>query len=546
MDDLYKANLILNDIFIFDEDGDMEKSKVEVPNKPFNWDFSANDDQEWTFMLNRFTFLELLTRAYKMSSEKKYINKGRELIKNWIENVELIPSKKTRTLDTGMRIYHFIKFVEDNEIDGDFLKLVDKSVYDQVIYLKEHYIEKYDLSNWGMVQAIAISVAGIHLNNPKMYELARKKLNEMISIQYIDQASIHWEKCVGYHNFMTLWLLRLAEYEKKHGLEISFKEKIKNIVQTSDICTDLDGLSINNGDSDLVKTDFLIKMYENIFDEKLEEKKKKFFKNYGLYVNKNETSMLSCLNQSMSSNHTHADFTHFNYQFKNLRVRDGGRYTYTESEERKYFKLFAHNNIVVDDSSSMGYVNSWETSYYPIINPIYVYEEKDTFVEMSYYDDVREIFSKRRLFYLENGDLIVFDQVKAKGSHKATTTFLIDNFNSDLFKTNKEYKVSNGNYSPEYNELKSCDEIRIEEEFKDSYTQCIVLGDASKYEFVEIKRNFETLSEEQGLAVCKNGIVYANIFEEITDSPRVFKVNDIKFHARAAVLRSQTDLSIYR
>lgn len=39
MNDLYKAKLILNDIFVFDEDGDMEKCKLEVKNNPLAWDF---------------------------------------------------------------------------------------------------------------------------------------------------------------------------------------------------------------------------------------------------------------------------------------------------------------------------------------------------------------------------------------------------------------------------------------------------------------------------------------------------------------------------
>ena len=103
MNDLYKANLILDDIFVFDENGDMEKSHLEVKNTPLDWDFCPNGDQEWTFMLNRFTYLDVLTRAYRESSDQVYINKGLALIEDWIDKVKLIPSKKTRTLDTGMR-----------------------------------------------------------------------------------------------------------------------------------------------------------------------------------------------------------------------------------------------------------------------------------------------------------------------------------------------------------------------------------------------------------------------------------------------------------
>ena len=425
MNDLYKANLILDDIFVFDENGDMEKSHLEAKNIPLDWDFCPNGDLERTFMLNRFTYLDVLTRAYGESKDVKYINKGLDLIEDWIDKVDLVPSNKTRTLDTGMRIYHFIKFVTENKIDDKSLKeKIDTSIKDQVFYLKDQYIEKYDLSNWGLVQVVAIAIAGLYFNNYLMYEKAMDKYQEMMAIQYMDNHSIHWERCVGYHNFMLLWLLRLSEYEKNCGLEISQREQLRKIVETTLITTDLNGNAINNGDSDLTETAFLLDYYREVFEEDVEAQKEKLFGDYGLFVARKSGAFLATYNQNMASNHSHGDFTHFTYQKDDLRILDGGRYTYTESEERKYLKLFSHNNIIIDGKSSLGYVNSWETNAHPLINPIYYKKNRHSFLEMSYYDDNREIFVKRRMLFLENGDLIIFDQVKAKGNHKAETNIL--------------------------------------------------------------------------------------------------------------------------
>ncbi len=548
MDDLYKANLILNDIFVFDEDGDMEKCKLEVKNSPLAWDFSPNGDDEWTYMLNRFSYLDLLDRAYKETSDEVYINKGLYLINNWIDNVKLEPSKMTRTLDTGMRIYHFINFISHRKIDNEkFMQKFRKSLMEQIYFLKNHYIEKYDLSNWGLVQVIAIAVAGIYFNNKTMYDKAIDKLKDMLSIQYIDESSIHWEKCIGYHNFMLLWLLRLSDFEKKHGYEISFKDNIKSIAKTTKLTSDLSFRQINNGDSDLTDIRFLLSRYEDIFEEKIICENHKFFENYGLYVEKNSDSYLSCYNQSMSSNHTHADFTHFNYQNKKLKIIDGGRYTYKEGDDRKYFKLFSHNNLVIDGISSMGYVSSWQTDYYPIINPIYVKRDKNTFVEMSYFDDNRNIFVKRRIFYIEEGDLIVFDQVKCSRDHEVKMEMLAENIDRENFLTNKKYRLEeSGYFSSEYNKLDSCLKVKISEDFTDTYTQCMVFGNVGDYEFVKVKRNKQFLSDKQALAVRNKNKIIANIFEEITDSPRVFNVEGIKFQARAIVLNGQQDLEIYR
>lgn len=548
MNDLYKADLILDDIFIFDENGDMEKSHLETKNTSLDWDFCPNGDQEWTYMLNRFTYLDVLTRAYGESKDIKYINKGLILIEDWIDKVDLVPSNKTRTLDTGMRIYHFIKFITDNKIENKDLKeKIDTSIKDQIFYLKDQYIEKYDLSNWGLVQVIAIAIAGLYFKNDLMYEKAMDKYQEMMAIQYMDGHSIHRERCIGYHNFMVLWLLRLSEYEKAYGLGISHKNQIKKIVETTLITTDLDGKAVNNGDSDLTETDFLLDYYREVFEGNLEVPSEKLFGDYGLFVARKNGAFLASYNQNMSSNHSHGDFTHITYQKDDVRILDGGRYTYTESEERKYLKLFAHNNIIIDGKSSMGYVSSWETNAYPLINPIYYKKKRHSFVEMSYYDDHREIFVKRRMFFLESGDLIIFDQVKAKGSHKASTNILAKGLREECFLVNKDFLIGDyGYYSEEYNKKEKCQKISINEGFEDTYTQCIIFGKKDDYEFAKVSRNKVDLKENQAVAIkTKDGIV-VNIFEELTSSPRVFTAYGIKFHARAAVLYGQTDIEIYK
>lgn len=548
MNDIYKADLILEDIFIFDENGDMEKSHLEAKNAPLDWDFCPNGDLEWTFMLNRFTYLDVLTRAYRQSKDIKYINKGLFLINNWIDTVDLVPSNKTRTLDTGMRIYHFIKFVTDNKIkDKNLIEKIDTSIKEQIFYLKDQYIEKYDLSNWGLVQVIAIAIAGIYFKNNLMYEKAMNKYQEMMEIQYMDDHSIHWERCIGYHNFMVLWLLRLSEYEKASGLEISHKDQLRKIAETTLITTDLDGKEINNGDSDLTETYFLLDYYREVFEENLEVQSEKLFGDYGLFVARKGGAFLATYNQNMASNHSHGDFTHFTYQKNDVRIIDGGRYTYTESDERKYLKLFAHNNIIIDGKSSMGYVNSWETNAHPLINPIYYNKKRNSFVEMSYYDDHRDIFVKRRLIFLENGDLIVFDQVKAKGNHKAETNILAKGLSEENFIVNKEFSIGyNGYYSPEYNKKEKCQKITISEDFNDTYTQCIIFGKKDDYEFTKVSRNKVDLKENQAVAIKTDDGIIVNIFEELTNSPRVFTANGINFHARVAVLHGQTDIEVYK
>lgn len=547
MEDLYKADLLLDNIFIFDEYGDMEKANLEVKNEPLDWSFSPNKDEEWTYMLNRFTYLDLLTRVHKKSHDDKYLNKAKELIENWIDNVKLIPSNMTRTLDTGIRVYHIIKFLSDNNIDDEKFKIkVKKSIYDQIEYLRNHYIDKYDLSNWGLIQLISVAVASIYYNDQKLYDKSIKKINDTLSIQFIDNSSIHWERCIGYHNFLLQWILRLSQFQKNNGKVITFANIIRKIAETTLITTDLKGRQLNNGDSDLTNTDILIDTYYDIFNEKLNVENHKLFKNYGLYIEKKKETLLSIYNTSMSSNHTHGDFTHFNYQNDGIEILDGGRYTYKESDERKYFKLFAHNNLIIDGNSSMGYISSWETSKYPITNPIYVNKKRNTYIETSYYDEIRKIYVKRNIFYLEDGDIIVFDYVNSYGTHQVKMNLLENGLDYNNFKINKKFVKRDALYSKEYNSLERCNEIIVNETFKDTYTQCMIIGDISKYEFINVTRDSKNLSDKIAIAVKSDKAIYVNIFEEIIESPRVLCVDDIKFHAKALTIYGKNDLEIYR
>ena len=548
MDDITKANLILENKFVFDEDGDMERCLLIGSNDPLDWNFSLNSDPEWTFMLNRFTYLELLTRVYRKTSEIKYINHGKYLIENWIENVELVPSHMTRTLDTGMRIYHFIEFALNNKdlLSSDFFETLNKSIKNQVIFLDQNYLKRHFLSNWGLVQKIGIAVAGLYLVDNNMYESAIADLDKMIRAQYIDGGYIHWERCIGYHNFMILWLLRLNEYEQKYGKELSFKNQIKKMIETTEITTDLFGSQINNGDSDLTKTVFLINKYERLYKTKVNCKHEKLFKSYGLYVKKQNDSMLSCYNQSMSSNHSHADFTHFNYINKDFKILDGGRYTYTETNKREYYKIYAHNNLIIDGESSMGYVSSWETSAYPTINPIYVYDGKNTFIEMSYFDPKRSLFVKRRIIYTKNNDLIVFDHIECQGEHTVVTNLLVENYQEKYFKTDNKFTIEDSYYSPLYNIEKSCQKIIISEKFKNEYTQLMIFGSAEGYNINKVKRNLKPLSYNIAMYAEKNGQYYVNIFKEISDSPKTLEVGDYIFYGRTCSIFDDGGIEIYR
>lgn len=59
-----RANELLEQVFVFNKPWDMERCitpyKLE---KDFDWNVTYNDDEEWTFMLNRMDYLNYLIYA---------------------------------------------------------------------------------------------------------------------------------------------------------------------------------------------------------------------------------------------------------------------------------------------------------------------------------------------------------------------------------------------------------------------------------------------------------------------------------------------------
>ena len=53
------SDLLLNNTFIFDKVWDMERWLIQINlGDDIDWNFVGNDDEEWTFMLNRMGYLD--------------------------------------------------------------------------------------------------------------------------------------------------------------------------------------------------------------------------------------------------------------------------------------------------------------------------------------------------------------------------------------------------------------------------------------------------------------------------------------------------------
>lgn len=76
--------------------------KCLSPYTAYNWYTKNNDDEEWTFMLHRFEYINYLIGAAYLLDDNSYLFKrSKEMIFSWIS--DYYPNS-TRTLDLAINI----------------------------------------------------------------------------------------------------------------------------------------------------------------------------------------------------------------------------------------------------------------------------------------------------------------------------------------------------------------------------------------------------------------------------------------------------------
>ena len=204
---LRQADMLLNNTFIFTDRWDMEPCDTPYTISLDTWTESPNGDPEWVFMLNRHDFLNKLWYAYVLTGNRAYTKKLRFFILDWIEKnpITLDGTDATRTIDTGIRCMNWsnllLHLLSENCISDADAELIINSISDQYINMKNRYIGKYALSNWGVLQTTAICAGSVWLSGFVPEQVTRWAWDELklqLSLQILGDGS-HWEQSAMYH-----------------------------------------------------------------------------------------------------------------------------------------------------------------------------------------------------------------------------------------------------------------------------------------------------------------------------------------------------------
>ncbi|CCI84515.1 heparinase II/III family protein [Lactobacillus pasteurii] len=602
-----EANLLLNHDFKFDRRWDMERCTKIYHLDQLNFETIKNDDPEWNFMLNRMDWLNYLFLAGVLTNNSKYFVKAKELILTWInQHPIIINQNSTRTLDTGIRLVNWINCLTylswSNQITDAELEKISSSIEKQILYLKENYVPKYQLSNWGSIQVcgILITLPFIYkdFENNDLYQWALNELKLQLNLQVLDDG-MDWEQSPMYHVELLLALQHLLFFKPNKIIENLVLPIIKKMSNTLQQIVTPKKLLPNFGDSDqvspndiLANSAYLLKdeqinyfgefSYEdliyigqNFLEYKKIGKRKPTNLNYLGFSSGNfalrsnwqiDSNYLFFNNGSMGSGHAHSDNLHLSIYGKGEPIFvDSGRYTYREDHPTRILlkSMQAHNSVLIDNYEPAKPNSSWDfDSYYKVLPTFYNTKESIHYLEGSVVgNNPLEIWT-RKVIMLECGVWIISDEVSISGNHEINQLWHLypsTDYNDDIIKTpNSSWKFIHSEsieltdfpFSPKYNEIEQSKMITLKKSFTDNVSLSTILASTDlKIEKIPILQNFDRPVKEEtaeGWKIITPSHEYciAIFHQEVFTGKKIFSIDDTPFHHQAFATIDHTPLAL--
>lgn len=454
-------------IFLFQEPWDMERTQTPFQfSDDIDWQINPNHDPEWTFMLNRMNYLNVLAQAYLLTSDHKYTVIYMRLLREWLQKNERPHGKEVtswRSIDSAIRLRNWIKSLEvfllDDAFSPDLLAEVIVSCDRHLSYLKDGWNINRLQTNWVILES-----NGAYLGALFFQELLSAKNTMEKCLPYVTKAALtqetsegmHWEQSYQYHHEVLLKLAEIYLLSERNGKElpIELKQVINRMSVVAAHIRKPDGKQDNYGDSDREFVDELLILLEQItgiylldtnqeseitrfllghFGKVLPKIKSspRYFSSYaideaGIYIIKDQEQQLHAQFKCgfLGHGHGHDDLLHLSVFDDGEDVLiDAGRYSYEqEFHQRLSFKSAAfHNTTMVDETPINQHKNCWDASKVAHqINAKYRFSDKMDFVEgghLGYLDLPDPVFVNRKVLYIKPEVMMIVDEFLGRGNH---------------------------------------------------------------------------------------------------------------------------------
>lgn len=591
---LKRSEYLLEGYIIYTDAMDMETCFTPYKINDYKWKHTPNNDEEWCFMLNRQGFSLDLALSYILTNEEKYLLKWKELVFSFIKE-EGEPNLQNklcwRPLDAGLRLGFWIRSLvyigKDNFTLLEWEELLN-SIEVHKKYLQESFVNKYLLSNWGVLALSGVILATLfEKDSIKKYKDIWKKLETTIELQFTKNG-VQWEQSPLYHHEVILnyaYILQVSEV-LSITLPVNLREKLENFVKAAYYMCDQKDYLLALNDSDYVDFSYVYDFYRGmgLLNDKNSEylknlkskillgdyhfkkidnyKEKNYDENFfdklgGLAVVKDKDYYITCFNGLHGSSHGQSSQGSITFTYKgNPILIDCGRYSYTECSERiNLNKDISHNTITFKKLKGTVIKNSWE--YERLLEPLGMdtkNEKNFSYVEMLWLakNEAKMAIFRRNVFLFKDiKTLVIVDDIKTNQDENAEIYFHFDKeysakLNKNILKTENIFLYSDGeietyNYyhSSRYNQLENHTAIRIK---SDNFSTTIIsLEKELKIEKIPVYQNNQTEEFKicKGIKLNLSGIIkeiYVNSSEIVKndkllvgDSGHLFYGNVIVF-----------------
>lgn len=187
------ANKLLNNSFV------TVSGIIKSFGEDIDWDLKNENYRLAVFKLNSFRYLLDLSDAYKVSKDKKYINKGFELIDKWWNcNGRTIEGDKWNPYVIAERLMNWIGFC------SEYCGVMERNIFRYARYIYQQAVElrrtiEYQLgANHLLSEGKALLICGAFLKNNGLYRYGKKLLLNEYEEQFFSDGG-HYERSISYH-----------------------------------------------------------------------------------------------------------------------------------------------------------------------------------------------------------------------------------------------------------------------------------------------------------------------------------------------------------
>jgi len=463
-------------------------------------DLSKKADIKVPWELSRFQFSTTLGKAYWYTNNKKYLEKWKELVLDWIKKnpVEYGPNWSC-TMDVAIRAVNWIigYFFFEDDLDENFKIEFYKNLYLHGLFIRDNLEWLPIRSNHYISDIVGLIYTGLFFNEKKWVNFGINELKKEMQAQVLADGIDH-ETSISYHRLVTELFLSATVLLMKNGkfLPNWFVKKLEKMINFVLYYTKPNGLAPLIGDNDngrlyifayndindhryllsvgsVLFKNKLFKKYSNNFNEeafwilgfngynKFEKIRKteveitsKGFDEGGLYIIRDSKNYIIIHCGKIGSNglgsHNHNDQLSFelNVNKKDI-IIDPGTYTYTsDPENRNLFRSTEmHNTIRIDKKE--------QNRFYP---DILFYMENNTKTKLIQFKEkgnetvfrgehfgykrLKDSVIHQRYVIFNKKEIKIEDNLKGKGNHFVELFFHLAK-NIKIRKLSNEIKIDN-------------------------------------------------------------------------------------------------------